>query len=315
MMSIIKNVTLLDQLNINKRTIASMVLLSLIWGAAPMIMKTTLLGIDPAFYSLARFILATLLLKIVIGVFRNKKEILYRDKLTLMIMGALLITPYSFLFLIGIQYTSSLVAAMINSTVSVWTLLIIYIFARQSPSLQCIIGMAISIVALGIFIFGDPIKAISLYTENSLFGNIVILLSTFCFAYYTFLLKPFEKLGFNGLHIAYYTFLGATASMAFIFLAKEQKFPNLLDISMVNFLGIFYMASFAAVFSYILHNQNVNEIGPHKATIAFKFVPIISFFLSAFLEKETITIRHLLASLMLIFGSFLILKESYSKNY
>ena len=313
---IIKIVSTLNQLNGNKRVIISMALLSLIWGAAPIIMKITLLGVDPAFYSLARFVLATILLKIILVMLKNKKKFFYRDKLRLMIMGAILITPYSYLFLIGIQYTSSAVAAMINSTVSVWTLIIVYIFTKRSPSIQCIIGMTVSLLALSLFIFDDLTKDVFSYTENSLFGNSVILLATLCFAYYGFLLKPFEKLGFNSLHIAYYTFLGATTSMTLIFLERQESLYISHNISLVNCIGIVYMALFASVFSYMLHTQNINSIGPHKATIALNFIPIISVFLSCLIGGEGITILHFIASLMLTIGSFLIFRiETYSKNY
>lgn len=168
----------------------------------------------------------------------------------------------------GIQYVSPTVAAILISTVPIFTSIVAYLFYNEKLSLMNYFGVLLSFAGAFAVILSDKNKM-----EASGLGIALMLTAVFSALVYGFLVKKIAS-KYNPLTIV--TVQNSIAALYFapIFFLFEYKELNFAQLSIGNFMPVIYLSVFASTFAYIGFIQGLRVLGLAKATVFANFIPV-----------------------------------------
>lgn len=247
-----------------------LVIVVLLWGLVPLVMKTTALTMQPATFNVFRFVLSSLLLFALYK--RDIKQQWNKNINMLLASGAFTLFPFSYFFLVGVKYVGISMAGMIQGTIPAMTVIISAFLIRSLPTRTSLLSVGVAYCGLLIFIVYGAHESLSTGTQKET-GIMYLTLAMACFSLYTILSKRIKNEVRNSVAI-FYASIGALGGSIPISVYEYIDHAS-LSISWSGVLGIAYMAVLATATSFILYTRAVRSIGPFTASIFTNFVPIV----------------------------------------
>lgn len=222
--------------------------------------------------------------------------------LNLGILGFLSVTLYTILFLEGLKWTSASDATLIFAMTPTLTVLLAnFVIPEERVTKNKMIGLCIAFFGVVIIFIQSPNTSV----DNRIYGNLLIVLSTFLIALYTVYSKPvLQKINvfdFSTWIMIYgWIFLVGLA----LFLTPEYfslKFILLIKLNVG--ISILYLAVFI-VYATIVLSFGVKRIGPSKSAIFFNLVPVFGIIWSIWILAESFSIWYIPAFTAIMLGVY-----------
>ncbi|GAL33087.1 metabolite transporter (DMT) superfamily [Vibrio maritimus] len=164
------------------------------------------------------------------------------------------------------------------------------------------IGFLAAYVGVVYIVFDGQLEKL-LSIEYSV-GDLLLLVSTFCFAVYNIFVERNKQDTPNHLFM-YYTFLyGSLLLLPWPLL--EWWITNstmvLKPVGLDAIVAVLFMALGGSVVAYLFFNQAISVIGAASASSIINLVPVITVFLSVFYLKEEISISQWIGSAIIFVG-------------
>jgi drug/metabolite transporter (DMT)-like permease len=205
------------------------------------------------------------------------------------VLGLINVAVFNTLCYAGLRYTTATNAALLNSTVPVFILLISWLALREPMSVRQFAGVLLSLLGVVVIIgHGDPAMLLSLRFN---LGDVLLLVAMVIWAVYTLLLR------WSPLHLSVGASLGAIvlyglpphAQMYAVELASGARFT----LSAEGAATFAYYGLFPSVLAYLFYNRGVVEIGANRTGVFVHLVPVFGFLLSALFLHEPPGLYHL----------------------
>jgi len=165
-------------------------LLCLIWGSTWLFIKLGLKDLPPLTFAGIRFVIASLILLSIIAVRRIPFPRRRRDVALLALTGILSFSLNYGLVFWGEQYISSGLAALLQSMLPAFGLIVAHFYLRSEPmTWPRIAGVVLGVIGVGV-IFSNQLQ---LSSPNALWGSAALVLSALCAAYANVLVKAYCK--------------------------------------------------------------------------------------------------------------------------
>lgn len=289
-----------------------LLLVTLIWGATFVIIKTALQDISPLMFVSFRFSLAALLLlpfapKIMKGV---GKEVIYGG-LLLGLMYFLGFTTQT----IGLKYTSATKSGFITGTFILFTPVFQLLFEKRKPGRANLAGILFVLTGL-ILLSSKGTSIFDVFHEiggNFNIGDFFTLLCAMFFAMYIVYLdiisKKFHYMPLVFLQISITAVLGLVT--AFLFSVTGIQSASFSFNTNVIF-ALFYTAILSTILTTTLQTKFQKVVSPTKAGIILSFEPIFAALFAFFTLNEKISHFGLLGCILIFTG--LIVTEVFDKN-
>lgn len=282
--------------------ILSFIIPPLFWATNYIIGRAVRYDISPTSLTLARWSVALLIALPFAWPHIRRDSHYYLDH-PIKIIGISLsgIAVFSILIYLGLQYTTSTNALLLNSFVPILILLFSTLFFRNKVGILQISGLIIS--TLGVFVIIFKGSLYGLLQLSFSYGDLLLLAAMASFALYTLLLRkvPSEinRMGLLAIQII------ITLIVLFpLWLFKhhsELSFNwNYNTLQAALFLGIF--PSFC---SYILYGYCVEKLGAAKASLSIHLIPVFGVVLSTLLLNEHLYLFHLIGISTILTGIYL----------
>ena len=288
----------------SKRSLAylSLLITSIIWGVAVVVIKYTLNFIDPLSFLFFRFVISVIVLLPFFLVFIRKHPISKKDFLKLFLLGTLSTTITLYLLFWGIQYTTAIDVSLISV---LGPILIVFAgahFLKEKVTKREKIGLSIAV-------FGALIAIIEpLFKRNNhpqaLFGNFLVFLSYIVWATYIILYKK-DSFKYHPLTITFFSFFSGLLTLAPIFLIKNFPITHhslLIILPSKAIPGILYMSLLSSCVAYFTYNLGVSLIEASEATLFDYLKPIFTAPLAFFWLKEQIALPFLIGAIIITIG-------------
>lgn len=273
-----------------------------IWGSTWLFIKVGLQDLPPLSFAGIRFVIATLLLA---GVLAARRPVLPRggrDWTLIALAGLLSFTVNYGLLFWGEQYTSSGLAAVLQTTIPAFGLLIAHAHLpdeRLTPAKA--VGVALGIAGVGV-IFSDQ-----LYVEGprALWGSVAIVVGAFSTAYGSVLVKA------HGGHID--STVIATGQMAFglvpLLALGVWLEGNPLDFrwTPLALVCLLYLAVVGSALAFQLFYWLVRNIDVTKTMMIALVTPLVAVTLGRVVLGEELTWRTLAGGAGILAGIGLIM--------
>lgn len=289
----------------NQRALAlsALLLSSIIWGANTPIMKWALASVPIFSLAFLRFYLATIFLFPL--TFKNLS--VEKDDLTKIILAALFgITFNVGFFLLGLKFTFAVNAALIITTIPIFTIFAAQIFLKERVGLRLFLATTTAFLGL-VIILGPPIVNLGL---NHLFGGIFLILAALFWVGYEILSKELFK-KYPPQVITFYSFLIGSLSFLPFFIWELFSSPWIFNLNSQGIIGILYGAIFSSTIAYFAWQWGLSKIPASEASFFFYLDPISGVLISMALLGEKITPLFILGAIFI--AASLLLAEYHRK--
>jgi drug/metabolite transporter (DMT)-like permease len=267
------------------------------WSLSFVWYKDVYLYFQPITTVFFRLVISSVIL-LIIAAFMKKLAIKRADyKLFLL---AALFEPFLY-FLgesFGMQLVSSVTAAVIISTVPVFTPIVARLFFNERLSKINIAGILISFIGVGLVIFKRGMQI-----EASVPGVMLMFLAVISAIGYAVALKKltpnYEPITIVALQNTIGVFLFAPLFFIYDF---NVAFSN---ITFVSIIPVLKLAIFASSLAFILYAHGVNQIGVSKANIFTNLIPVLTTIFAYYMLDETLSVIKITGILIVVGGVFL----------
>jgi drug/metabolite transporter (DMT)-like permease len=248
------------------------------------------------FLSASRLIISSLLM---FPLWRGLAEFQSQRKAFLfaLIAGICLAIHYVTWFL-SLSYTSIAASSTIVTTSPIWVVLFSWIFFRDKPSRQTILGMLIALFG-GILISYDGIITANTIAKNPILGNFLALIGSWVYSLYFLAGREAQKHGLTtGVYaVTAYSFAGLILlPLPYFFGSGYINYPA------VVYLYIFLMAVLSQIIGQTCLNWSLCWISPTMVTLAVMFEPVFSGIFAYLFFKEVPSFMLLIGATILLIG-------------
>jgi drug/metabolite transporter (DMT)-like permease len=287
----------------NKNLIIAMllILVSFVWAGSFIVVDITTKEMDPIDLGFLRFLIATPLM-ILIAVLRKKPLLLPKKELPwLVVLGLTGVTLlYLFQFL-GIHFTNAPTASVLINTNVIFIAILSGFFLQETLTRKRVAGIILSFIGVFVIMFSDISKQALTFDNLFLIGGILMLLSAFCWALYSFVGKRLLKT-YDEFVITTYAFgFGTLLYIPFVILHLG---PVLQQTSLNGWLAVLYLALTCSLFGYLGWYYALKHIDASKAAVFLNFIPLFTILMSFFLGTS-LTWFFLLGAALIIYGVYI----------
>jgi len=274
------------------------------WGGNYVVGHLLVAQADPIILSTARWLLtALLLMTLYCNQVRQQWAVMRKAKGTILFLALCGQVLFPLTLYIGLQYTSSLNAAIYLSTTPALVLLINKLIFKERISSRNIYGVLLSSLGVVYLVLqGDLLHVDSLKNLNR--GDVWTMGSAISWALYCAFLriKPREITG--NAFVAVSALIGA--AMLLPILAFRVWQPGQLNLAVYlqpGFLaGLAYLIVFPSWLAYLLWNKGILAIGATRGEIYSHLIPLSGGVLSILFLQVPLHAFHLVSALLITLG-------------
>jgi drug/metabolite transporter (DMT)-like permease len=280
-----------------------------IWGSTWLFIKLGLSDLPPFTFAGIRFVIACAILFLLIAARGIPLPRQRRDWLLLGVTGLLTFSlNYGFVFW-GEQYISSGLAALLQSTMPAFGLLLAHLYLPQERmTLLRIVGVVMGIVGVGV-IFSNQL---SVSGPRALAGSAALVLSALSGAYSNVLVKAKAKHLDPSVTAAGQMLVGLVPLLALGFLFEGN--PLRFHWTTRALISVLYLAIVGTVIAFVLYYWLIQHMDVTKTLLISLITPVVAVILGMLVLSEQLTWRTLAGGAMIISGIGLIVVRRVRKH-
>jgi drug/metabolite transporter (DMT)-like permease len=284
-------------------------LLCCIWGSTWLFIKLGLRDLPPLTFAGIRFVIAAIILFALILARRvplpNKK----RDWILLAVTGVMSFSLNYGLVFWGEQYISSGLAALLQSTLPAFGLIIAHFYLPgERMTLPRIAGVLLGVLGVGV-IFSNQLQVSG---PRALWGSAALVGSAFCAAYANVLVKTYG-LNLQPTMLAGGQMLFGLVPLLLIGIPLEGN-PLNYHWTPVAVLSLFYLAIVGTVIAFLLYYWLIHNMDVTKTMLIALVTPITAVILGMLILKEELHWRTIVGGAMIMSGIALIVARKSRKT-
>jgi len=279
--------------------LAVLIFIQILFGINFPASKIIVTQMDPILWSNIRFLLAGFGMLIITLIARRPSPKLDKEFFKAVIPLSLLgMALGQGLFLIGLQYTSSVNSAILITSIPILTLVIVVLRKQEFLSYNKIVGFILAF--LGVVLIRD-ISNFEL-GNKTIIGDLLVFLGALCFALYLSYGKKFFSRYDNMWATTWMFFISGTIMGLFNF----TKFKSLstIDYNHEFTISAIFSIIFATLLTYLLNNWALRRASSGHVAVFIYLQPVVAGIVAYFYLGEEITPRMIFCSLF-IFGGLL----------
>lgn len=284
-------------------------LLCCIWGSTWLFIKIGLVDLPPLTFAGIRFVIAFITLACIIGVRRTKLPRARRDWLLLAVTGVLSFSLNYGLVFWGEQHISSGLAALLQSTLPAFGLIIAhYYLPGERMTLPRIAGVMMGVIGVGV-IFSNQLRVSG---PKALWGGAALVLAAFCAAYANVLVKAYG-LKLQPSVLAAGQMLFGLVPLLLVGIPLEGN-PFHFHWSAMALVSLFYLAIVGSVIAFLLYYWLVQHMEVTKSMLIALVTPVVAVILGMFVLREQMNWRTLAGGALIMSGIGLIVLRRTRKQ-
>ncbi|WP_155593984.1 DMT family transporter [Lysinibacillus cavernae] len=280
---------------------ALLLLATLLWGGNFVIGRAVSGNIPPLTLAFLRWCVAFIVFSpIALRQLKREWPMLKEHWFIVLILSLTGVAAFNTLVYIGLHYTTSINASLMNAFTPIMIYILSFIFLKEKLSIFQLLGTVLSLSGVVFIITGGSLASIVDFTFNR--GDLIVIAAVFCWSVYSLLIKQYAT-RLPGQSTFIIT-IGLGAIVLFPFYLYET---NTISIhwEWSTIAAILYVGIFASIVAFLCWNNGVVQLGASKASIYLNFIPVFaSIFAVLFLEEQLHTFQ-LIGGLAVVAGVIL----------
>lgn len=277
-----------------------LILATVLWGGNFVIGRAVAGDIPPITLAFLRWIVAFIVF-CPIAFSRTKKEwpMLKKHFGAVLVLSLTGVAAFNTLVYIGLHYTTSINASLMNSTTPIMIYILSFILLKERLTKFQIIGTLLSLIGVLFIISGGSLNSLLDFSFNK--GDLIVIIAVFCWSIYSLLIKKYA-----GRLPGYSTFLvtiaiGAIMLMPFtIYESVTSEQAILWNVSTIG--AILYVGIIASIVAFLSWNTGVVALGANRASIYLNFIPVFATLFAVVFLDEQLLVAQVLGGITVIAG-------------
>lgn len=284
-----------------------LILATLLWGGNFVIGRAVAGDIPPITLAFLRWCVAFIVF-LPIAYSRVKREwhMIKANWPAVIVMAITGVACFNTLVYIGVYYTTSINASLMNSSTPIIIYILSFIFLKERLSKFQLIGTALSLAGVAFILSKGSLEMLLSFSFNK--GDLIVLIAVFCWGVYSLLVKQYA-----GRLPGYSTFLVTIAlgvMMLLPFTIYELMTTSVEIVWSPSTIGaILYVGIIASIVAFLSWNNGVVALGANKASIYLNFIPLFATIFAVLFLDEDLLLAQLIGGLAVICGVLLANKK------
>ena len=286
------------------------VVMTIVWGLIPSLIKISLSTFDVYSIPFIRFILATLSLTLFYKLRGGKIRSAFKPNLKIMGAGLFLSINY-ILYTLGVDYTSASATGLLIQFQMVVLVLLAAIFLRERIGLWKV--AFIFIVIAGFYLIFWEGKSVGVvFRSLSSLGNLFILISGLLWGFYALLNKTLSS-EMESMQILIPVFTIATI-ISGIFAIPRMRFTG--EISISSIISILVLGIICTGVNFTLLAEGLKRINAITAGVLTNLSPLFGLLFAYLIVGERMNVFVFFSAILIITGSIgIVYVENYERKF
>ncbi|TGE08167.1 DMT family transporter [Hymenobacter fodinae] len=257
---------------------------------------------------LLRIVGATLFFGILSRIVAPQDRIIGRaDNLRAIACGFLGIGLNQLLFFSGLNLTSPINASLIQTVAPIVTVLASVVLLGERLTLPRLLGIGLAGVGAALIILGRGHGPAAAPGQDTMLGNIFILLNATAFGVYLVIVMPLMRKYHPFTVLARIFLVGAVLAVPAGWQQVQQ--PDYASFPLSIWLAIGYMVVCLTILAYLLNNWALKYASPSLLGAYIYLQPALAVLIAVSLGKDTLTPAKALQALLIFGGVFLVSRK------
>jgi drug/metabolite transporter (DMT)-like permease len=245
-----------------------------------------------------RFIGGGLLLLLVLRILEPESRLRRKDILPMAGLGCFGIGAAQTAFTFGISLTSAASTGLVFTTAPVWGMVLGFVLGLERPSWRGVVGVGLCILGVGIVFYGGLASV-----EDSLLGDLVILLAAMCVGAYTVFSMPMLERHSSLAVATYPTLFGGPAILIL-------SLPYLGDVEWGSlgfgpWAALVYSAVLATAFAFAAWQRGISRIGANRVLVYQYLITLTGVTSGIIFFGESLGIEKIVGGAVILIGVYL----------
>lgn len=283
-------------------TEVALVFAAIFWGLNFAATKYAADFVPQLFIVAFRFIGGGLLLLLVLRILEPESRLRRKDILPMAALGCFGIGAAQTAFTFGISLTSAASTGLVFTTAPVWGMVLGFVLGLERPKWRGVVGVGLCILGVGIVFYGGLTSV-----EDSLLGDLVILLAAVCVGAYTVFSMPVLE-HHSPLAVATYpTLFGGPAILIL-------SLPYLGDVNWGSlglgpWAALFYSAVLATAFAFAAWQRGISRIGANRVLVYQYLITLTGVTSGIIFFGENLGIEKIVGGAVILIGVYLVRRQ------
>ena len=279
-------------------TEVALIFAALFWGMNFAATKYAADFLPQLFIVAFRFIGGGLLLLLVLRTLNPESRLRRKDLLPMMGLGCFGIGAAQTAFTFGISLTSAASTGLVFTTAPVWGMVLGFVLGFERPGWKSIVGVGLCILGVGMVLYGGLSSE-----DDSLLGDLVILLAAMCVGAYTVLSMPMLR-RHSPLAVATYpTLFGGPV----VLLLSLPYLPKVEwgSLGAGPWAALAYSAIPATAFAFAAWQRGISRIGANRVLIYQYLITLTGVTSGVIFFGENLTTDKIVGGAVILVGVYL----------
>jgi drug/metabolite transporter (DMT)-like permease len=279
-------------------TEVALIFAALFWGMNFAATKYAADFLPQLFIVAFRFIGGGLLLLLVLRTLNPESRLRRKDLLPMMGLGCFGIGAAQTAFTFGISLTSAASTGLVFTTAPVWGMLLGFVLGFERPGWKGVVGVGLCILGVGMVLYGGLSSE-----DDSLLGDLVILLAAMCVGAYTVLSMPMLR-RHSPLAVATYpTLFGGPV----VLLLSLPYLPKVEwgSLGAGPWAALAYSAILATAFAFAAWQRGISRIGANRVLIYQYLITLTGVTSGVIFFGEDLTTDKIVGGAVILVGVYL----------
>ena len=280
-----------------------LILATVLWGGNFVIGRAVAGDIPPVTFSFLRWCVAfAVFLPFALQKTKRDWPIIRKYWPTVICMALTGVVGFAALVYIGLHYTTSINASLMNSSTPIIIYILSFVFLKERLSRYQLSGMVLSLVGVLFIISGGSLQSLLAFSFNK--GDLIVLVAVFCWSVYSLLIKKYA-----GKLPGYSTFL-VTIAIGAIMLIPFTAYELLTTTQTIEWgvstvSAILYVGIVASIIAFLSWNNGVIALGANKAGIYLNFIPVFATIFAVLFLDEQLLVAQVIGGIAVIAGVYI----------
>ena len=279
-------------------TEVALIFAALFWGMNFAATKYAADFLPQLFIVAFRFIGGGLLLLLVLRTLNPESRLRRKDLLPMMGLGCFGIGAAQTAFTFGISLTSAASTGLVFTTAPVWGMVLGFVLGFERPGWKGVVGVGLCILGVGMVLYGGLSSE-----DDSLLGDLVILLAAMCVGAYTVLSMPMLR-RHSPLAVATYpTLFGGPV----VLLLSLPYLPKVEwgSLGAGPWAALAYSAILATAFAFAAWQRGISRIGANRVLVYQYLITVVGVTSGIVFFGEALSLNKIAGGIVILLGVYL----------
>lgn len=284
-----------------------LLLATLLWGGNFVIGRAVSGDIPPLTLAFLRWCIAFIIfLPIAYSSLKRDWRMLKAHWPIVLILSLTGVAAFNTLVYIGLHYTTSINASLMNSSTPIMIYILSFIFLKERLSKFQMLGTSLSLSGVLFIISGGSFANLLDFSFNK--GDLIVVVAVFCWSIYSLLIKQYAGRLPGQSTFLITIFLGTIMLLPF-YVYETLTLAEPIHWQLSTIAAILYVGALASIVAFLSWNNGVVQLGANKASIYLNFIPVFASIFAVLFLGEQLHAFQIIGGLAVVAGVLLSSKK------